>query len=289
MQALLLCWRSDSLASARDMTDNNRQQAMIPEGSTLIPNPVGTAPGFIVETDDGVIIAVPGVPREMMRLMQDTVLPYLRARSGYEGVIRRRVLRTVGIGESALDDMLGPLMLQGNPTVGLAAKTAQVDIRIAARSDSADSAEAMIEEIAQEVRVQAGAFIYSETAGEDLETVVVDLLAARGATFAVLETNTSGRLAQRIRKQDGGRAVMPGAFAVEGEDLPWPGFVGADDRAPALTEETALAAANRARERRRRYIWFGGAGQQRSGWRDIRYGRRPNLDRVDGGWRGGNA
>ncbi len=178
MQARLLCWRSDSLASASQMTDNNRQQAMIPEGSTLIPNPVGTAPGFIVETDDGAIIAVPGVPREMMRLMQDTVLPYLRARPGYDGVIRRRVLRTVGIGESALDDMLGALMLQGNPTVGLAAKTAQVDIRIAARSDSAESAEAMIEEIAEEVRGQAGAFIYSETAGEDLETVVVDLLAA---------------------------------------------------------------------------------------------------------------
>ncbi len=202
------------------MTDNNRQQALIPEGATLIPNPVGTAPGFILETDSGAIVAVPGVPREMMRLMQDTVLPYLRTRAGYDRVIRRHILRTVGIGESALDDLLGPLMLERNPTVGLAAKTAQVDIRITASDQSVEGADTLIEQVALEVRRLVGPYIYSETPGEELESVLVDLLADRNKTFAVYETNTAGRIAQRVRKQEGGRAVMPVAYSTDSGELP---------------------------------------------------------------------
>ena len=83
---------------------------------------MGTAPGFILETDDGTIIALPGVPREMERLMQDTVLPYLRARTDGEPVmIKARVLRTVGQGESWIDERLDAEMRSANPTVGLAA------------------------------------------------------------------------------------------------------------------------------------------------------------------------
>src|SRR5690606_37729704 len=115
------------------MTENNLQQVMIPQGATLIENPVGTAPGFIVETAQGTVIALPGVPREMKHLMTETVLPYLRRRAGNTGIIRRRILRTIGIGESAIDHRLRDLMDSANPTVGLAAHTAQCDVRIAAR------------------------------------------------------------------------------------------------------------------------------------------------------------
>ena len=99
------------------MTDNNLQQVYIPEGALLIPNPVGTAPGFIVETATCAIIALPGVPREMKHLMTETVLPYLRARAGHSGIIRRRVLRTIGIGESLIDASLGELLHAANPTL----------------------------------------------------------------------------------------------------------------------------------------------------------------------------
>jgi len=202
------------------MTDNNRQQALIPAGSILIPNPVGTAPGFIVETENGAIVAIPGVPREMMRLMHDSVLPYLRKRSGYEGVIRRRVLRTIGIGESSIDDRLGELMLRGNPTVGLAAKTAQADIRITARADSVEEAEALIDQVAAEVVGRVGDHIYSETPDEELEQVVVRLLASQGATLAIFETNESAPLANRIRNAEGGADVLLRAATVEGDGLP---------------------------------------------------------------------
>jgi len=180
------------------MTDNNRQQAFIPHGAILIENPVGTAPGFIVETERCAVIALPGVPREMKQLMADTVLPYLRARLGSAAVIRRRILRTFGIGESTIDHRLGELLRRSNPTVGLAAQTGQCDIRIAARAEDAATAEAMLDAIEAEVRREVGDFIYSTTPGESYESVLVRRLQATGVTLALLETNTRGALAARF-------------------------------------------------------------------------------------------
>lgn len=180
------------------MTDNNRQQALIPRGAILIENPVGTAPGFIVETARCAVIALPGVPREMKQLMTDTVLPYLRARLGSEAVIRRRILRTFGIGESTIDHRLGELLRRSNPTVGLAAQTGQCDIRIAARAEDAATAEALLNAIEAEVRREVGDFIYSTTPGESYESVLVRRLQTGGVTLALLETNTRGALAARL-------------------------------------------------------------------------------------------
>ena len=180
------------------MTDNNRQQALIPAGAILIENPVGTAPGFIVEGEQATVIALPGVPREMKQLMADTVLPYLRQRMGKEMIIRRRILRTFGIGESTIDDLLGDLMHAANPTVGLAAKTGQVDIRIAARADDAAAAEIMLDGLETKVRALVGPYIYSTTPDETYETVLARQLVELNATVAVLETNTRGAIAARL-------------------------------------------------------------------------------------------
>ncbi|RIK35970.1 MAG: competence/damage-inducible protein A [Chloroflexi bacterium] len=181
-----------------EMTPNNMQQAYIPEGAILIPNPVGTAPGFIVETESCAVIALPGVPREMKHLMTETVLPYLRNRAGHTGIIRRRVLRTIGVGESMIDATLGELMYGTNPTVGLAAHTGQVDVRIAARAETAAAAEELLDNLEGQVRKRIGRYIYSTTPGESYEAVVIRTLQTAGATLALLETNTRGLLAQRI-------------------------------------------------------------------------------------------
>jgi nicotinamide-nucleotide amidase len=180
------------------MTDNNLQQAMIPTGATLIENPVGTAPGFIVETERSTVIALPGVPREMKHLMAETVLPYVRARLNNEGIIRRRVLRTVGIGESMIDDRLSEFMTWANPTVGLAAHTAQCDVRITARASSGEEADAMLDALESAIRERIGQFIYSGTADEPLALVVARQLQGAGATVALLESNTGGDLAARL-------------------------------------------------------------------------------------------
>jgi len=100
----------------RQMGTNNRRQAYLPHGCIPIDNPVGTAPGSIVETPRGTIISIPGVPREMEYLMEHAVLPYLRSRLARPEVIIAKVLRTVGIGESAIDERLDDLMHLSNPT-----------------------------------------------------------------------------------------------------------------------------------------------------------------------------
>ncbi len=180
------------------MTDNNRQQALIPEGAILLENPVGTAPGFIVETERCAVIALPGVPREMKEMFTRSVGPYLRARMGSEAVIRRRILRTFGIGESTIDARLDALMRRSNPTVGLAAKTGQVDIRIAARAEDAATAEQMLDAIEAEVRAAVGAHIYSTTPDESFEHFLVRKMQPANVTVALLETNTRGVLAERL-------------------------------------------------------------------------------------------
>jgi nicotinamide-nucleotide amidase len=180
------------------MTDNNKQQALIPRSAAIIENPVGTAPGFIVETAQGTVIALPGVPREMKHLMTETVLPYLRERNSGQGVISRRVLRTIGIGESMIDNRLAELMHGANPTVGLSAHTAQADVRIAARAATKQAADALLDGLEQEIRSRIGDHIYSSTSGEPFECVVVSKLQERDNVVALLETNTAGVVAHRL-------------------------------------------------------------------------------------------
>jgi nicotinamide-nucleotide amidase len=168
------------------MTENNRRQAYLPSNAITIQNPVGTAPSFIVEVGQKAIISLPGVPREMKFLLNERVIPYLREK--YQlGIIKARILKTAGIGESMLDDVLGDELLnQGNPSIGLAAHQGVVDIRITAKAPSEYEADAMIEVTAQEVIQKAGQFIFGE-GDVRLEEVLVSLLSERHGKIAILE------------------------------------------------------------------------------------------------------
>ena len=185
------------------MSDNNLRQAQIPEAATVLENPVGTAPGFITfdrrHGRGAKVIAMPGVPREMKRMMNDRVLPFLQELTGGIGVIRRRILRTVGIGESSLDAELGHLMDSDNPTMGLAAHLGQADVRIAARAASADEAEALLDQMEERVRAVIGSYIYSTTPEETVESVLANLLHEADASVAMLETVSGGAIAERMK------------------------------------------------------------------------------------------
>jgi competence/damage-inducible protein CinA-like protein len=183
-------------------TENNRRQAFVPQGAQVIPNPVGTAPAFAVETPDGVVISLPGVPREMEYLFNHDVLPYLRQRFDLRGVILARVLHTAGMPESALDEQIGDLERLSNPTVGLLAHPGQVDIRITAKAESEAAAQAMIAEVEAELRRRLGTRIYGVD-DETLEGVVGALLQARGLTFTVLEAGAGGEVLRRAGKVAG--------------------------------------------------------------------------------------
>jgi nicotinamide-nucleotide amidase len=181
----------------RQMTENNRRQAYVPEGALVIENPVGTAPAFVVEDGRGTVICLPGVPRELEYLMKRRVIPYLKERVGEASVIKAKVLRTCVIGESQIDTRIGDLMTQSNPTVGLAAHSGQVDIRITAKAASEAEADDLIAPMEAELRARLGNVIYGQGT-ETLEEVVARLLAGRGLTLALADDATRGEVADLV-------------------------------------------------------------------------------------------
>jgi nicotinamide-nucleotide amidase len=195
------------------MSENNRRQARIPEGAIPIENPVGTAPCFIVESKRGIVISLPGVPREMKYLMEHEVLPYLRDELGLDQVIRSRTLRTCGIGESSLDAQIADLETSPNPTVGLAAHPGQSDIRITAKADSIAEAEAMLAEMETRIRERVEEVIFGVD-DDRLESVAIDLLRKASLTLAVAETSTGGLLSGWLSDADSAGETFLGGWVL---------------------------------------------------------------------------
>lgn len=186
----------------RPPTENNRKQAYIPQGAIAVENPVGTAPSFIVEDGAKSVIALPGVPSEMEFLMEHAVLPYLRQRYGLHEVIKTRVLHTAGVGESQIDDLIGDLERLSNPTVGLAAHSGQVDVRIAAKAGSEEEADRMIHQVEEDLRRRLKNWIYGVD-GETLEGCALRALEQRGWRLAVVEAGLGGLLLGRLTSLPG--------------------------------------------------------------------------------------
>jgi nicotinamide-nucleotide amidase len=181
------------------MAESNRKQAYIPEGAVPIENPKGTAPGFIVEGPNWLIISVPGVPSEMEYLMGNTVIPYLRRRFGIKHrVIQYKVLRACGLGESAIGQQIKDLMKGGqNPSVGTLASIGDIKIRITAEANNPDEASTLIEKMEQEIRHRLGILIY----GVDNETLhgnTVREFQRLNLTLSVVETFTGGIISQKL-------------------------------------------------------------------------------------------
>jgi len=181
----------------RAPSENQKRQAYVPKGSLGITNPVGTAPCFIVETKRNAVISLPGVPNEMEYILHESIIPYLQKRFNLNEVIKIRVLHCAGLGEGLIDEKVGDLEMLSNPTVGLAAHTGVVDVRIAAKAKNENEANAMIAKIEAQVRERLGSVVFG--ADEDkLEDIVLDLIARRGWTLTAIESGLGGLLARRI-------------------------------------------------------------------------------------------
>lgn len=178
-------------------TGNNKRQAYVPVGATAVENPVGTAPAFISELDMCSIIALPGVPREMEYLLINTVLPYLKVRYSFTGIIKARIIHTAGIGESQIDEMITDLETLHNPTVGLAAHSGQVDVRITAKADTETEADVLIKEIEIQLRSRLGDWIYGADE-ETLEKAALQALQKKGWRLTVVEAGLGGELIRRL-------------------------------------------------------------------------------------------
>ena len=191
----------------RAVSDNNRKQAYIPDGAVPIENPVGTAPGFIAETDGKAIISIPGVPHEMRYFMEHSVLPYLRRKLGIREVIVSRVLKLFGIGESLVDERIKDLIEGGtNPTIGLLAHTqiGEIHIRLTAKATDEASAATLNASLEAEVRNRLKGFIFGADE-ETYEGVLSSLLRGADVTLAVAETSFGSSIIQTLKGMEGSK------------------------------------------------------------------------------------
>ncbi len=197
----------------RKPSENQKRQAYVPQGSIALENTVGTAPCFIVETERNALISLPGVPREMETILHDSVIPYLQKRFGLDEIIKVRLLHTSGVGEGDLDEKIGDLEKLSNPTVGLAAHTGVVDIRLTAKAKTEAEANKMIAEVENEIRQRLGKIIFG-TDQDTLAGVTLAALEKRGWKLVVLESGLDGRLTRQLRK-----TAHPNLLAAEDRPL----------------------------------------------------------------------
>jgi nicotinamide-nucleotide amidase len=198
----------------REMPESNLRQADVPEGARYVRPERGTAPGLVAELPGGTrIYAVPGVPEEMVEMMEGTILPELTSVAG-AGVVRSRVLRCAGIGESALAERVADLFSgSANPTIAFLASSGEVKVRITAKAGTTKEADALIEPVAEEVRRRLGDEVFTSE-DESLEQTVVRLLAAREETLACAESITGGGVAARITGVPGASGNFVGSAVV---------------------------------------------------------------------------
>ena len=237
--------------------ESNKLQAMIPDGATVLANRHGSAPGIWLEDERGRWVAMlPGVPREMKGMLADTLMPRILERAKRGGgaalVIRSRTVRTTAISESALHDLLADVRqsVHGLPLAFLPGWEG-VDLRVTARGMPAAEADALLERAVLELRGRIGDPVYGEGA-DDLASVVIDALRARGWMVAVAESCTGGMLGMRITAVPGSSDVMLGGVIAYRNDVkvrdlnvPQPML----DAHGAVSEEVVRAMANGVRAR----------------------------------------
>lgn len=197
----------------RPMRPNNRKQAELPRASRPLPNPNGTAPGFIAFDRAGRFVAcMPGVPREMKPMLSDHVLPFLRERLGGGEAIYTRVLHTIGLGESEIDHRIADLFRASeNPKIAVLAHDFRADVKVMAKSPSREAAEAAIAPLETEIARRLQGFVF----GYDDETpaaAVHALLQSRDRTLAVAESCTGGRIAAALTSVPGASKSFAGGI-----------------------------------------------------------------------------
>jgi len=181
----------------RTPTENNRRQAFVPAGSIAVENPVGSAPAFIAQSFDRSVIALPGVPREMEYLLENAVLPYLKEHYQLTGIIKARIIHTAGAGESLIDERISDLELLSNPTVGLAAHSGKVDVRITAKAESEKDADELITRTEDEILSRLGNWVYGFDE-DTLEEIALRVLKQKGWRLVVVEAGLGGSLIRHL-------------------------------------------------------------------------------------------
>jgi nicotinamide-nucleotide amidase len=193
----------------RPMPENNLKQAAFPEGAIIVPNGLGTAPGYRVEVgplaDRRHLVVLPGVPREMKPMLTDTVLPWLAELTG-AAQVGHRTFQTFGISESGLDELIAGIPGEGRWS--FRANFPEVSVRVVVRGDDVEQ---RLAAFGREVYARIGPYIYGE-GDTSMERVLGELLAARGVTVAFAESCTGGLVGHRLTNVAGSSAYFRGGI-----------------------------------------------------------------------------
>ncbi|MEX1125826.1 MAG: molybdopterin-binding protein [Acidimicrobiia bacterium] len=194
-------------------TDTVLRMADLPEGAEGLPNVNGVALGVAIEHEGKWLFAIPGVPVEMTTMLDKEVLPRLQRIAGNAAVLRSRMIRTWGMGESRVAELLDDLFLSTNPSVAFLITDMEVRVRITAKADDHDTAGGLIAPIEEEVRNRLGAAVFGVD-DETVERMIVGELAALGWTMSTVEVATLGQVGGRIAAEDQDRSVFAGSSIV---------------------------------------------------------------------------
>jgi nicotinamide-nucleotide amidase len=207
-------WQSDEIANkirrvfegmGRKMPENNLKQALFPEGATIIPNALGTAPGFRLPVEQKAhtahLIVLPGVPREMKPMMEETVIPWLVDSRGHDKVHVSQTFQTYGISESGLDEAVAGLIGADEARVSFRASFPQISLRVAVEGKPGE-AQAKLDELSARVRERIASFVYGE-GDVTMEDVLGRILTERHLSLGVAESCTGGLIGHRITNVPG--------------------------------------------------------------------------------------
>ena len=230
------------------MPERNIKQATLIPSARAIPNPLGTAPGWWVEKDGHIIVAMPGVPREMYRMWEQEAIPRLSPYTG--GLIFTRILRVWGLGESAVEERLDGLIHSDNPTLATYAKSDAIDVRITAKAETREIAEREVAEMENRAREVLRHHVFGIDK-DTLQSVIGKYLTERRQTLAVMESLTGGLLASTLTDVPDSSNYFIGSLVAYGNELKVQLGVPREivEHYGVISEQTARAMAHAARER----------------------------------------
>jgi nicotinamide-nucleotide amidase len=203
------------------MPERNLKQAWLTPSTRSIPNPRGTAPGWWSEKDGRIIIAMPGPPAEMSRMWDKEVTPQLQGRST-GAVIISHTVKTVGLGEGTVDEMVSPVLKSTNPSIGVYSRADGIHLRLTAKAATAEKAEALIAPVQEEVERILGPAVWGHD-DDTMEAATGRLLRERGLSLGTMESATGGLLASTITDAPGSSTYFRGglvAYATE-QKIAW--------------------------------------------------------------------
>jgi len=230
-----------------NMPERNIKQAWLTLSTQALPNPHGTAPGWWSEKDGRIIVAMPGPPAEMSRMWDAEVQPRLKALSTGTIIVSRTV-KSVGIGEGQVDEMVSPLLKSTNPSIGVYAKADGIHLRITARSAREDEGLAMIAPVEAAVRKILGDAVWGVD-DDTLESATIAMLAQRRVSLATMESCTGGLLASILTDAPGASEVFRGGLVTYDNAIKEQFGVPAQvvDQYGVISDETAVAMASAVR------------------------------------------